>query len=113
MIKPELMDKDLREKLIADKGGWLWLFKTACDKYRTEGLQDNESIKKAVKEYREEKFRIINYASNRLEFTGNDKDFITTNALFMDFKQFLIDEYDDSSDSFAGSQSNFKQQIKQ
>lgn len=113
VMRPETMDKDLRKKLIADKGGWLKLFKDASDKYRTEGLHDTESIKQNVKEYREDKFRIFRFANQCIDFTNDPDNFISREDLFEAFKEFLIDEYGETSADFAKNPDKVISEIRQ
>lgn len=110
VVNPKDMDKDLRSKLIEDKGGWLLLFKLASDKYRTEGLNDVNAVTDAVEEYKEDKFRIINFCNHYLEFTKEASDFISASDGFEAFKEFLKNEYGD--ETAVGNENAFITQVR-
>ena len=107
IVEPEKQNKNLRDESKQDVGGWLNLFVDAAKSYKEKGLHDNQTIKDALNQYKEESSNILKFIHDTdvFDITGDECDCIKTEDIWRMFKIFL--EENEGSCECAGKMSNF------
>lgn len=90
-----LKDPDIPEKLKIWAPYFMSMLIGIYDRYLKEGLKEPESVIRCTKEYQRRSDIFLDYIEENVEITNNEKDTITFNALYANFRTWHIDSYNE------------------
>ena len=88
VVEPKDQDKTLKQKLLKDTEGLVWLLTTAAEIYRKNGLFIPREAEKLKTDYVKEASSIIGFLENHTVETHNPNDWISSEDLYQKYKDY-------------------------